>query len=176
MSLCTEKMENQRSVKKYITGRCAAGSYTVEAALVMPMIILILVIAVYIICYLHDRYILRVYADRMAQECCWLYMENEKHTSTAGEEDITGTVSQKYDAELENQLLVMKLEKSLGTCRKNILTHKYTATWNVVGIPGEWVKTEPFIRIQSVVYEGKYERIHVRRWIYSQDFISGRVK
>ena len=85
---------------------------TVEAALVFPVILLVLAAMLYLIFYLHDEYILCVYSNRMARECCWLYIENEHEDEKRSSNAIIEAVAQKYEPELEDQLLMMELTTS----------------------------------------------------------------
>ena len=156
---------------KYVCQLSMCGSYTVEASLVLPLVVLVLAVLVYMIFYLHDRYVLQIYADRMAQECCWLYAESENHWPQADSRDIMAAVQNKYETELQGQLLMLSLENSLGTCKKNILTQKYTVQWRVVGKPLLQINTEPFISFGKVICERSSERIHARYWIYAHDLI-----
>ena len=146
------------------------GSYTVEAALVFPIIVLILAAMLYMIFYLHDKYVIHVYANRMAQDCCWLYMENEHAREKLGSQEIIEMISQKYEPELKNQLLMTELTKSVGTCKKNLLTQLYTATWRLVGKPVLSVDVSSFHLFSPLSCEGEYARVHIRKWIYTREF------
>ncbi len=150
----------------------AKGSYTVEAALVFPVILLVLAAMLYLIFYLHDEYILCVYSNRMARECCWLYIENEHEDEKRSSNAIIEAVAQKYEPELEDQLLMMELTTSLGTCKKNILTHLYTATWKLVGKPVFLNDVSPYLDLSNIICEGEYARVHIRKWIYSTDALN----
>lgn len=151
----------------------AQGSYTVEASLVVPMIFLVMATLIYMIFYLHDQYIISVYANRMAQECCWLYVENEHARSKQSSSQIIGQVSEKYDKELQGQMLMTRITKSLGTCKKNLLSHVYTATWRVTGEPETFIDLSVFHFFDTVIGEGSYERIHIRQWILANDLVKG---
>ena len=75
--------------------------------------------------------------------------------------------------QLQDQMLMLHIDRILGTCKKNILTHVYTATWNVVATPQVFVDTEPFIKFGTVICEDSYERIHGRQWMYAYDLLKG---
>ncbi len=155
-----------REKKQY----CVNGSYTVEAALIFPIIVLVLAAMLYMIFYLHDKYILNVYVNRMAQECCWLFIENEHASEKRSSDVIIQEVSKKYEPELKAQLLMLEISKSLGLCKKNILTHLYTATWRIVGEPKTLLDLSRFHTFSTVACEGEYARVHIRKWIYGQEF------
>lgn len=149
----------------------APGSYTVEAALVMPVIIGVFAALLYMIFFLHDQYIIRIYADRMAQECCWKYLENENYLVSASASEITSSVKSKYEKDLTAQMLVTDITISLGTCKKNLFTHVYTGTWRIVGKPQILVSTMPYYTFGTISYEGKYQRVYARKWIYGRDLL-----
>lgn len=151
----------------------ALGSYTVEAACVFPIIVFVLVTMLYMIFYLHDHYILDVYVNRMAQECCWRYIENEHADEKCSSSEIIEEISGKYEPELKEQLLMMEISKSLGLCKKNILTHLYTATWRIVGKPKTFLDLSRFHVFSTVACQGEYSRVHIRKWIYGQEFQKG---
>ncbi len=152
------------------------ASYTVEAAFVLPLILVILAVFLYMIFYLHDMYVLRAYANRMAQECCWNYIENEHADQEQTSRQIIQAVDDKYKAELEDQLLMSRLTDSLGTCKKNRLTQIYTATWRVVGEPVTFMDMSVFYPFKPVVYEASYHRIHIRSWFYSREVLKGAIR
>lgn len=147
------------------------GSYTVEAALVIPVIIGVFAALLYMIFFLHDTYIIRIYADRMARESCWRYLENENYLVSASASEITSSIKSKYENELTAQMLITEITVSLGTCKKNLLTHMYTGTWRIVGKPQILVSTAPFYDFGTISYEGKYQRVYARKWIYGHDVL-----
>ncbi len=159
-------MSENRCLKKLWEKNCKRASYTVEAALVLPFILLIMAAFLYVVFYLHDQYILYVYANRMARECCWEYVENEHAREQRTSREIIGAVEGKYGPELEDQLLMSRLTASVGTCKKNLLTKLYTATWRVVGEPETLIDLSVFHVFEPVVYEASYERLHIRQWFY----------
>lgn len=168
------KSNKSRGKQGYIkAGRYIKASYTVEAALVLPLILVILAVFMYMIFYLHDMYILRSYANRMAQECCWDYIENEHAANGRTSRQIIRSVEDKYKAELEDQLLMSRLTDSLGTCKNNLLTQIYTATWRVVGEPETFMDLSVFYPFKPIVYEASYQRIHIRKWFYSRKVLGG---
>lgn len=151
----------------------AGGSYTVEAALVFPVIFLIFISMLYMIFYIHDRYILLIYANRMAQESCWLFMENENQPQKRSNASIVQEVAAKYEHELQEQLLMTELTTSLGTCKKNILTHLYTSTWRVIGKTAIPLNLSPFNFFSDIVFEADESRVHIRKWIYTKEIEKG---
>ena len=52
------------------------GSYTVEASMVMPFLIVIFCVILYGIFYIHDLCVIKIYTARAAQECSWAAVEN----------------------------------------------------------------------------------------------------
>ncbi len=149
------------------------GFYTVEAALVLPFIMMILAAMLYLIFYIHDREVIYVYIGRMAQESAYLIVENENAHPKVSHQDIIDQIQLKYGDELQNQMLMFHIERILGTCKKNILTHVYTATWNVVATPQIFVDIGQFIDFGSVICETSYERVHGRQWMYAHDLLKG---
>lgn len=147
-----------------------SGSYTVEAALVFPVVVLVFVTMLYMVFYLHDKYILNIYANRMAQECTWRFLENEHAREKRGSDDIAQEISEKYEPEIKDQLLMLELTKSLATCKKNILTHLYTTTWRLVGEASTFLDLSDFHVFAPVACEAEYSRVHIRKWIYSREF------
>lgn len=158
-------------IRKNIQNRLFSldGSYTVEAALIMPIILGILSATLYMIFFLHDKYIIHVYADRMAQECCWSYVENENSLQKVSSARITEAVKNKYESELAAQMMITDITVSLGTCKKNIFTHIYTGTWRIVGKTNILIATEPFFTFGNISYTGSYQRLCAREWIYAND-------
>ena len=65
---------------------------------------------------------------------------------------------------------MLEISKSLGLCKKNILTHLYTATWRIVGEPKTLLDLSRFHTFSTVACEGEYARVHIRKWIYGQEF------
>ncbi len=149
------------------------GFYTVEAALVLPFIMMILAAVLYLIFYIHDREMINVYIRRMAQESCYLMVENENKRSPAAHQNIVDEIQLRYESELQDQMLMLHIDRVLGTCKKNILTHVYTATWNVVATPQVFVDIGQFVDFGTVICEDSYERIHARSWMYAHDLLKG---
>lgn len=157
-------MKKEKNWKIY-----ARGSYTVEASLVFPILLLVFISMLYMIFYIHDRYILYVYANRMAQECCWLMVENEHELEKRSHEQIIDQVSKKFGPELEKQLILVTLTESLGTCKRNILTHLYTSTWKVVGETVMPMNLSSFRLFPDIVIEVDETRVSIRKWIYTKE-------
>ena len=149
------------------------GFYTVEAAMVMPFIMMILAAMLYMIFFIHDREVIHVYVQKMAQESCYLMVENENQRSQMSDQDIVDKIQGKYAKELQSQMLMLRIDRMLGTCKKNILTHVYTATWNVEAVPQVFVDVGQFIDFGTVVCKDSYERVHGRQWMYAYDLVKG---
>lgn len=161
-------MKKEKNWKKF-----AQGSYTVEASLVFPILFLVFISMLYMIFYIHDRYTLYIYANRMAQECCWLMVENEHELEKRSHEQIIDQVSKKFVPELEKQLIMVTLTESLGTCKKNILTHLYTSTWKVAGEASLPVNLSLFHFFPDIVIEVDETRVSIRKWIYTKEIEKG---
>ena len=149
------------------------GSYTVEASLVMPFLLLIFVTLLYMIFYLHDLYMLEVYTNRMAAECCWLYVENESALEERDTESLIEEVADQYEEELQKQLLMTELTSSEGSCKKNLLTGLYTATWSITGEVSTAIDVSLFHVFDSLSSESTYSRVYARDWIYEQEILTG---
>ena len=149
------------------------GFYTVEAALVMPFIMMILAAMLYVIFFIHDREMIQVYLRRMAQETCYLVVEKENYMAEMSDQDIIHRIQEKYSKELQSQMLMLQIDGMNGTCKKNLLTHVYTATWNVTASPQVFVDVGEFIGFKTVICQESYERVHGRGWMYAYDLLKG---
>ena len=142
------------------------GYYTVEAALVIPFVMIILAAMLYLIFYIHDREVIDIYLRRMAQESCYEMVKNET------DQEIIDTIQAKYANELQGQMLMLHIDQIHGTCKKNILTHVCTTTWNAAATPQLFVNVEQFIDFGNVICQISYERVHARQWMYAYDILN----
>ena len=112
------------------------GSFTVEAALLMPFLLLVVMGIIYFSFYLHDRCVLQVFAERGA-----VYLTNALDEGTIGERIVTETEKTKIISQIatlaKKQLFLGK--EVTGVWENTIvgvqvrLTSRYTVPFAMVG-------------------------------------------
>lgn len=147
------------------------GSYTVEASMVMPFLIVIFVVMLYGVFYIHDLCVIKIYAARAAQECSWAAVENAASLTPKDEGSILSYIYQKYYDELCGQMLMMSVSNFSGQIGRNTLTQVYNVQWNVAAHPLSDSIFNGFGNFLDVSYRTQAQRTFERHLIYHMDLL-----
>lgn len=147
------------------------GSYTVEASMVMPFLIVIFCVILYGIFYIHDLCVIKIYTARAAQECSWAAVENAASLVPKDEDSILSYIHQKYYKELCGQMLMLSVSNFRGQIRHNTLTQSYNVQWDVAANPLSDHIFNDLGSLLDVSYRAQAQRTFERHLIYHMDLL-----
>lgn len=149
------------------------GYYTVEAALIMPFVTLIFAALLYVVMMIHDRCMIKMWADRFAEQGSYLILENEKRNSDQSEEAVLNALKVQEIEKLVNGLLVTDDIRVDLTCSNYLTGHMMETQCVISGVIRVPQLFQVFIPNDTISESGLCRLIHAKRWIYSNDALTG---